>query len=118
MEPQGLASPHNTWLFIGTSLAALFIMLLLVAFLSLCINKRKRTKMGMENRQQVFDEGTARDNMGYEAGPEKEKRQPEKGRRLSPTYINFKTEPSNQTLRSGIILSSRPDSSLSSSTTR
>lgn len=116
-EPQSLASPHNTWLFIGSSLAILFILLLAVAFLSLCINKRKRARMGAENRQQVFAETSGQDNLGYEGSHERDKKATQqKGKKLSPTYINFKTEPSNQTLRSGIILN-RPESSLSSSTT-
>lgn len=101
--PEGLSRARNTWIFIGTSLLVLFVVLLLIAFLTLGFTKRKP---GVDNRKQVFDE----EGPGFE-----DKCGARKGE--SPTYINFRHQPSNQTIKSGILLD-RPKSSSSSSTMR
>ncbi|XP_022903156.2 uncharacterized protein [Onthophagus taurus] len=100
-EPQSLSTSKNTWLFIGSSLAAVFLLLLAVAFLSLCITKRKKSHTNM---RQVFDTH-AKENVGFVDDKDK-------NRKGSPTYIDFRTQTSNETLRSVDINRSR--SSISS----
>ncbi|XP_044254023.1 uncharacterized protein LOC123004699 isoform X2 [Tribolium madens] len=96
--PQGLSRSKNTWIFIGVSIVALLAILLVVAFLTLALTKRKkRPSSGMENRRQIFERGAIN-----EPKPDQ-----------SPTYINFRNQPSNQTLRS--VSATRPRSSISSS---
>lgn len=105
--PEGLSRAKNTWIFIGTSLLVLLIILLLLAFVILGFTKRKRVpSTGIDNRGQVFnDECFVRQD---------ERKQKKKGE--SPTYINFRHQPSNQTIKSGI-LRDRPKSSSSSNST-
>lgn len=118
-EPQSLASSKNTWLFIGSSLAALFILLLAVAFLSLCITKKKKkANLGTENRRQIFEPRPQKDNDAFI--PDKttyRKQYKEFIDDESPTYINFRAQTSNETLRS-VDISRLSQSSFASTTVR
>ncbi|KAF5305934.1 hypothetical protein FQR65_LT07545 [Abscondita terminalis] len=112
-DPEYLSSTNNTWLFIGVALSILFVLLLLVAFITLALNKRKRTPiLGVSNKQQIFhkDVGVGHTNKAFDTNDNSI----EKTKQQSPTYINFRTQPSNDTLRSGINLT-RPKSTSSSS---
>lgn len=115
--PESLSRAKNTWIFIGTSLLVLFIVLLLIAFLTLGFTKRKRVpSVGNENRRQIFDEeGSSYENKGF---VRQQGRKIKKGGQESPTYINFRHQASNQTIKSGILKNHRPASSSSSSTMR
>ncbi|KAF5304567.1 hypothetical protein FQA39_LY09618 [Lamprigera yunnana] len=106
-DPEYLSSTNNTWIFIGVALTILFVLLLFVAFITLAMNKRKRIP-----NQQMFrqDVGAGQTNKAFDANENRI----EKGGNRSPTYINFRTQPSNETLRSGIVLT-RPKSRSSSS---
>lgn len=88
------------------------MILLLVAFLTLVITKRKKSipeTTGIDNRRQIFERGAGKDNKAIDNKTER--------RKESPTYINFRNQPSNQTIRSGIS-ANRPQSSISSSSLR
>lgn len=114
-EPQGLSRARNTWIFIGVSIIGLLLFLLVVAFLTLGLTKRKRIPTpidaGADNRRQVFERGVGQDNRGFV-------RDQGKGRRKedSPTYINFKND--NSTLTRSVVATSRPESSISSTSSR
>ncbi|RZB40172.1 uncharacterized protein BDFB_005771, partial [Asbolus verrucosus] len=109
--PQSLSRAKNTWIFIGVSIVALIIILLVVAFLTLALTKRKKTpaSAGIDNRRQIFERGVGGvDNNAFVHHETKPERSDQ-----SPTYINFRNQPSNQTVRSGISVN-RPPSSISS----
>lgn len=114
--PEGLSRARNTWIFIGSSLLVLLVILLLIAFLTLGFTKRKRVpNAGVVNKRQVFDEeGSGCDNHGFVA---QEIQKNKKKKEESPTYINFRHQASNQTIKSGI-LRERPRSTSSCSTLR
>ncbi|KAK4887701.1 hypothetical protein RN001_003972 [Aquatica leii] len=111
-DPEYLSSTNNTWVFIGVALSILFVLLLLVAFVTLAVNKRNRSPMGTSNKQQIFhqDVGVGHTNKAFDTNDNNI----DKTREQSPTYINFRTQPSNETLRSGITMT-RPKSTSSSS---
>lgn len=95
----------------------LLIVLLLIAFLTLGFSKRKRapSTTGVDNRRQVFDEeGSGCDNKGFVRQEGRKYKKKEE----SPTYINFRHQPSNRTIQSGILRDNRPRSSSSCSTMR
>lgn len=100
-----LSRAKNTWIFIGVSIVALLGILLVVAFLTLALTKRKKAS-GIDNRRQIFERGAVENPAFVPDKPE------------SPTYINFRNQPSNQTVRSGISGINRPRSSISSSSSR
>lgn len=97
--PESLSRAKNTWIFIGSSLLILLVLLLLIAFLTLGFTKRKRIpSTGTDNRRQVFDEeGPGCDNKGFTLQEGRKKKED------SPTYINFRHQPSNHTIKSGIL---------------
>ncbi|KAI4462882.1 hypothetical protein MML48_4g00001885 [Holotrichia oblita] len=117
-EPQSLASSKNTWLFIGSSLAILFILLLAVAFLSLCITKKKKkANLGTENRRQIFEHRSYQDKDAFIPDKNADRKQyKEFIGDESPTYINFRAQTSNETLRS-VDISRLSQSSFASTTT-
>ncbi|CAG9864711.1 unnamed protein product [Phyllotreta striolata] len=82
-EPQSLSSAKNTWLFIGVSIVAFLIFLLILAFILGCTKKKKvgtPTGMGVENRQSVFERGAGHDNKAFSR---------DTARRDSPTYVKY-----------------------------
>lgn len=116
-EPLYLANGRDTWMFIGITIAIVLVVLLVIAMLTLSFSKRNKTGMGDLNRQQAASRsvGVGKDSM-LVLGPGQPKYQSGR-RRSSPTYINFRTQPSNLTLKSGAV-PSRPESSTSSSSFR
>ncbi|KAJ8926389.1 hypothetical protein NQ314_021173, partial [Rhamnusium bicolor] len=114
-EPQSLSRAKNTWIFIGVSIIGFLLFLLVVAFLTLGLTKRKRVpspiNTGAENRRHVFERGVGNENKGFvqDGGGTRRKED-------SPTYINFKNE--NSTLTRSAIATSRPESSISSTSSR
>ncbi|KAJ8949709.1 hypothetical protein NQ318_013578 [Aromia moschata] len=108
-EPQSLSKARNTWLFIGVSIIGFLIFLLVVAFLTLGLTKRKRIptpiNVGVDNRRQIFEREGVQENKGFSHDENSRRRQ-------SSTYVNFKNE--NSTLTRSVIASSRPESSISS----
>ncbi|CAH1973441.1 unnamed protein product [Acanthoscelides obtectus] len=105
-EPQGLSSAKNTWMFIGISILAFLIMLLIIAFVTLGCTKRKRVAspagMATQNKQQAFAKEAGVENKAFVSEP---------GKAESPTYIRFKNENSTLTKSAG---ESRAHSSVSS----
>lgn len=110
-EPQSLSDGRNTWLFIGSSLVVLFLLLLAVAFITLCFTKRNKSRMGLENRRQIFNHKNGNDNAAFIPETVKTRHEKTPTNYHTPTYINFREHPSNETLISGI---PRPRSSSSS----
>lgn len=98
-------------MFIGSCLAILIVLLLTVAFISLCFNKKKKARMGLENHKKIFIETKVQENKEFH----NDSKQVQAKQNLSPTYINFRSEPLNKTLKSESTLI-RSESSLSSST--
>lgn len=114
-EPQGLSRAKNTWIFIGVSIIGLLVFLLVVAFLTLGLTKRKRIATpidaGAGNRRQVFERGVGQENREFVRDEAKVRRKED-----SPTYINFKND--NSTLTRSVVATSRPESSISSTSSR
>lgn len=107
-EPQSLSTSNNTWIFIGVSIVGLLILLLIIAFFTLGVTKRKRqaANVGLENRKHIFERGVGHENKGFvEEGGRRQRHNEE-----SPTYINFRNQ-RNGPKASG----SRSQSSMSSS---
>ncbi|XP_018563780.1 uncharacterized protein LOC108905425 isoform X2 [Anoplophora glabripennis] len=109
-EPQSLSRARNTWIFIGVSIIGLLIFLLVVAFLTLGLTKRKRVgtpvDAGTDNRRHIFERGVGQDR-GLVRDEQKVRAKAD-----SPTYINFKND--NSTLTRSVVATSRPESSISS----
>ncbi|KAJ8973906.1 hypothetical protein NQ317_004177 [Molorchus minor] len=91
-EPQSLSKAKNTWIFIGVSIIGFLIFLLIVAFLTLGLTKRKRVptpiNVSIDNRRHVFERGV-QENKGF-VGDDNHHRE-------SPTYVNFRNENSTLT---------------------
>lgn len=80
------------------------------------MSKRSKTPKGLMNKKQVFNQGVGTGNSNITISDEIEKCNIyHKKYKHSPTYINFRTHPSNETLRSGIVVKT-PGSTTSSST--
>ncbi|XP_031341169.1 uncharacterized protein LOC116169264 isoform X2 [Photinus pyralis] len=109
-DPEYLSSTNHTWIFIGVALSILLVLLLLVAFLTLAMNKRNPAQM--PNKSDMFQQNVAigQTNEAFIQNDTDTSKRLEQ----SPTYINFRTHSSNATLRSGVIVS-RPSSTSSSS---
>ncbi|XP_072383378.1 uncharacterized protein [Diabrotica undecimpunctata] len=108
-EPQGLSGAKNTWLFIGVSIVAFLVFLLILAFILGCAKKRKvgsPTNVGIENRQHIFERGVGQDNKGFTIDSQ---------RRDSPTYVKYNND--NSTLLRNVSTVARPESSISSVST-
>lgn len=118
-DPQYLASSNNTWVFIGVALTILFVLLLLVALLTLALSKHSKSQMGLLNKKQVFhhDSATGHTNNAFVTNGTEKSEYDSRRRRESSTYINFRSQPSNQTLKSGMFLA-RPQNTSSSSSYR
>ncbi|KAJ8919345.1 hypothetical protein NQ315_003929 [Exocentrus adspersus] len=110
-EPQSLSRAKNTWIFIGVSIIGFLLFLLVVAFLTLGLTKRKRVPApvtaGADNRRRIFESDGSKDNKGFVRDEEKLGKNED-----SPTYINFKNE--NVSLTRSCVATSRPGSSISS----
>lgn len=72
--------------------------------------------MGIENRQQIFNEN-GEDNLAFESDQKQKSRKTSRSVRQSPTYINFKRE-SLTKHDQGVTVPSRPGSSISYTSTR
>nr|CAI5863774.1 unnamed protein product [Callosobruchus analis] len=87
VEPQSLSRAKNTWIFIGISILALLVMLLIVAFTTLGCTRWKRMAsavgMGTENKQQSFAKDHGLQNKAFVD---------ETGKAEYPTDIKFKNE--------------------------
>lgn len=73
--------------------------------------------MGTDNRRQMFDQHTGHDKDAFIAEVDVNRRRYREFGEESPTYINFRAQTSNETLRS-VDISRLSQSSLASSTTR
>lgn len=87
----------------------------MVAFLTLGLTKRKRVatpiNAGTDNRRHVFERGVGHENRGFVRDEQKVLAKAD-----SPTYINFKND--NSTLTRSVVATSRPESSISSTSSR
>nr|CAH7716866.1 unnamed protein product [Callosobruchus chinensis] len=112
VEPQSLSRAKNTWIFIGISILAFLVMLLVVAFTTLGCTKWKRMAsavgMGTDNKQQSFAKDRGLENKAFVD---------ETGKAAYPTDINFKNESFTLSKSADVFRTSGSVTSTSSSST-